>query len=221
MHYHGHRERLRARFDKAPSELADYEILELFLGSVITRRDTKPLAKLLLEKFGSVKGALDAKPAELLSLEGFGAGLLRQWVLQRELMARYAESALRKRQKLISPSQVAQIAMTRLAGNPNEEIWVLFVDSQNSILAWEKTGHGTADRSNFYIREVLERAIVLKASGLCMVHNHPSGHSMASNADVDMTKKLINAAREIGIRFIDHLVITDNSYSSMVDEQLL
>ncbi|MDR2695893.1 MAG: hypothetical protein LBC79_05890, partial [Deltaproteobacteria bacterium] len=99
-HRTGHRARLKARLEKDAAQLADYEILELLLGCVLLRRDTKALAKALLRRFDSLRGVLDARPDELLSLEGFGPALGLFWRLLRELMARYEEAPARRRETL-------------------------------------------------------------------------------------------------------------------------
>ncbi|MCL1915368.1 MAG: DNA repair protein RadC [Desulfovibrionaceae bacterium] len=221
MHYHGHRERLRARLRENPEGLADYETLELLLAQVLPRRDTKPLAKELLRRFQSVKGALDAKPAELMTLKGFGPALSDAWLLWREILARYAESAPRRHETLASPEEVARMAKARLAGQDREEVWLAFVDAQNRLLAWEKGQKGSIDEAAFYPREILERALTLKASGFILVHNHPGGKAAPSGADLEATKRLQEAARTVDLRFLDHLIVTaDESFSIMGDRRL-
>ena len=93
----GHRARLRQRLNRDAQTVEDYEILELVLGFALTRKDTKPLAKELLRRFGTIRGVLDARPDELLAVDGFGPGLLSLWQLLRELMVRYQSSQLRRR----------------------------------------------------------------------------------------------------------------------------
>ena len=220
QHYHGHRERLREKLEKNPVDMPDYEILELLLAKVITRKDTKPLAKELLRRFQSVKGALDAKPAELLTVEGFGPKLLEYWTLLRELLARYAEAPLRRREKLGTPSEVAAMARARLAGIPHEEIWLAFVDAQLNLLAWERFCRGTIDASTVYPREVLERALLLKAHGFIMVHNHPAGNVAPSKPDLQLTRAMQEMAAKIGVRMLDHIVVTDDACFSILNDGL-
>ncbi|MDR2050155.1 MAG: DNA repair protein RadC [Deltaproteobacteria bacterium] len=216
MHYHGHRARLRQRLQKNPEELPDYEILELLLGKVLARRDTKALAKDLLARFQSFRGVLDAKPAELEGVAGFGPALSSFWLLLREVLARYAESPLRRRETLASPAAVAEMARTRLAGHDHETVWAAFVDARNHLLAWERIAAGSVDQAGVRPRDILERALLLKASGFILVHNHPGGVPTASAADLEMTARLRQAAGSVGLRFLDHIIVADAESRSLL-----
>lgn len=220
-HYHGHRERLRERLSKTPDKLHDYEILELLLGKVLSRQDTKPLAKELLARFQSMRGVLDAKPAELKAVPGFGPALESFWLLLRELLARYAESPLRLRESLSSPEAVAQAARSRLAGREHEETWIAYVDTQNRLIAWEQNSKGSVDNATIFPRDIMERAILLKASGFILVHNHPGGSTRPSGADLHITEHLKRSAQTLGLRFLDHLIVTDEGYASVMSEGFL
>lgn len=220
-HAHGHRKRLRDRLETASHALADYEILELLLGSVILRRDTKPLAKDLLQRFGSLRGVLDARPQELTAVPGFGPALLAYWKLLRELMARYAEAPARWRMELCSPQAVAYMAKVRLAACDHEELWIAYLDTQNRLLAWEMAAKGSVHTVPLYPRDVMARALELKASGLILVHNHPGGSPKPSGADLDLTQKIRSAGEPLGIRLTDHVIVTDDICYSMVEDCII
>ncbi len=132
----GHKARLRKRFQKAPATFQDYEILELLLGYVLIRKDTKPLAKELLARFENIRGVLNARQDELVTVPGFGEGLAIYWDLIRELMSRYAEAPMRQRCTLVTPEDVATMAQVRLAGFSHEECWIALLDNQNRLLPW-------------------------------------------------------------------------------------
>lgn len=221
MHYHGHRERLRERLSDSPESLGDYELLELLLGYVILRRDTKPIAKDLLERFSTLRSVLDAKPEELADIAGIGKGVQNFWLLLHEVMSRYAESPLRKREALCSPETVASMARQRLGKLAHEEIWVAFVDNQNRLISWEKASKGSTNSSAIYPREVLERALMLKASGFFLVHNHPGGDPTPSGADIELTKCIQRAAQTLVIRMVDHIIITESSCYSLVMDGII
>lgn len=221
MHYHGHRERLRARLADMPEKLADYEILELLLGYVLLRRDTKPLAKALLARFSTLHSVLDAKPEELASIPGVGAGVQNFWQVLQEVMTRYAESPLRQRDILCSPEKVAIMARQRLGKLSHEEIWVAYVDNQNRLIEWEKAAKGSTNSTAIYPRDVLERTLALKASGFIMVHNHPGGDPTPSGADIELTQRMQRAAQILVIRFVDHIIITDDACYSLINDGLL
>lgn len=220
-HYQGHRLRLRERLKADATSMADYEILELILGLAQARRDTKPLAKELLRRFKTIRGVLDAHPEELLEVEGFSSGTLALWGLLRETMARYAESPVRLRERLSSPDEVAAMARMRLGGCPHEEVWAALVDAGNQLLCWLRLDRGTANGSVVHIRRLMEQVLEHKASGIILVHNHPGGTLSPSNADIEMTRRLREAATTLGIRLHDHFILTDTAYFSFKTDGLL
>jgi DNA repair protein RadC len=209
-HQAGHRERLKARLRKDATQLADYEILELVLGCVVLRRDTNALATALLQRFDSIRGVLDARPDELLSLEGFGPSLGLFWRLLRELMARYEEAPVRRRETLGTPDAVARMARVRLAACPHEELWVALTDHGNRLIAWERLCQGTAGQVAVTPREVLETALLHKASNIILVHNHPGGSARLSDPDLRLTEELARLAPALGMALLDHVVVTEH-----------
>ena len=214
-HQTGHRARLKARLRKDATQLAEYEILELLLGCVVLRRDTKTLAKALLQRFDTIRGVLDARPEELLSLEGFGPSLGLFWQLLRELMARYEEAPVRSREVLCTPDAVARMARVRLAACPHEELWIALTDHGNRLIAWERLRQGTVGHVPFMPREVLEMALLHKASNIILVHNHPGGSAHPSGPDLHLTRELAHLASSLGITLIDHVVVTEDSWYSL------
>lgn len=210
----GHRERLRERIKRDPGAVADYEILELLLGLAITRKDTKLLARALMERFSSFRGVLDARADELMEVPGFGPGLMSLWMLMREILARYSASPLRHREILATPEAVAQMGKRRLGNLSHEESWLALVDAQNRLISWEKLRKGSISSVAMEPRDVLEAALLHKASGIILVHNHPGGDPRPSRADLDFTGQIENLAPHLGLRFLDHVIITaDDCYS--------
>ena len=220
-HYLGHRRRLKDRLMENPRALADYEILELLLGYVNVRRDNKPLAKELLRRFGSVRGVLLAREEELRGVPGIGPGALEFVTLWREAWARFHEQPLRERALLNSPDIVAEMARARIGANEREEFWMALVDTKNRLIGWEQVSQGTIDQAVIYPREILSVAIRHKASGVILVHNHPSGDPRPSVQDIDFTRRIRTAARELDLRVLDHLVVTDDRFFSFQSEGML
>jgi DNA repair protein RadC len=210
----GHRARLRERLRRDACALADYEVLELILGLAQIRRDTKPLAKQLLKRFVSIRGVLNARDDELLDVPGFSAGTLALWRLLRELMARHAESQVCEQRRVTGPRDVADMARARLAGCAHEEIWAALLDTGNRIIAWIRMEEGTVGAAALHVRKLLEAALLRKASGIILVHNHPGGLARPSPADTELTRRLNRAAGAVGISLHDHLVLTENGYYS-------
>jgi len=214
-HYQGHRSRLRERLLRDSTSLADHEILELMLGLAQVRKDTKPLAKELLRRFGSVREVMDARAEELLHVPGFSSGTLALWKLLREFMCRYAEVPLRKREVIENPRQIEEMARVRLAGCSHEEVWVALLDTGKRFLAWVRMSEGTVNASALCIRNLLEQAVLCKASGIILVHNHPSGDPTPSQADVQMTQQIIAVAAPLGIAVHDHIIVGKEGHASL------
>lgn len=220
-HQSGHRQRLKERLKNDAALLAEYEILELLLGYVLLRCDTKPLAGELLRLFGSLRGFLDAGPEELSSVKGFGPALEQFRRLLRELLARYEEAPARRKEVLCTPEAVARMAGRRLAGCADEELWVAFTDHGNRLISWERLRRGTVGRVPVSPREVLEAALLRKAAGIILVHNHPGGDSRPSAPDLRLTRELARLAPELGMVLLDHVIVTDEECFSLERERLL
>ncbi|MDR2489016.1 MAG: DNA repair protein RadC [Desulfovibrio sp.] len=221
MHYHGHRKRLRERLADAPETLADYEILELLLGYALLRRDTKPLAKDLLQRFTSLRGIFEARPGEYAAIPGIGEGIAGFLALLREFLSRYAESPTRARAILCSPRAVAAMARERLGKLAHEEIWLALVDRRNRLIAWERIAQGTVNASTAFLREIIEHILAVKAAGVVLAHNHPGGDPTPSDADREFTLHISRALRPLGIRLVDHVVVTENRCYSLHDDDFL
>ena len=220
-HYLGHRQRQRGKLLAEPKALADYELLELLLGQVLPRRDTKPLAKELVARFGSLREVIQAAPEELLAVKGFGESLAGHWALLREVFARLGESQVREKQVFSGPEVVAEAARARIGHLKVEEFWVALVDNKNRLMAWERVGRGTVDQTTVYPREVLALALKHQASGVILAHNHPGGDPQPSQADLELTRRINRAAQELGLRVLDHLVVAEGGHFSFQDAGFL
>ena len=220
-HQTGHRQRLRARFEQNQSSLGDYELLEMLLGHVIIRRDTKPLAKDLLTRFKSLRNVMDAPVTELQEIKGFGPSLATFWLLLREIKARCAESQLFDKEALISGQTVADMARERLTGLAHEELWGAYLDNQNRLISRRKLAEGVGGRIYVHNAVVLAPALELKATGIILVHNHPGGAPQPSSADIELTRTLVQAARMVDIRLLDHVIVTENDYTSLAESGII
>ncbi|MBI4483410.1 MAG: DNA repair protein RadC [Acidobacteria bacterium] len=204
----GHRERLRGRYlENGEASLQDYELLELLLTFAIPRRDTKGLAKLLLERLGSLAGVLEAAPEQLQGVGGIGPSASLLVSLVRPLASRSLAQPARSKVFLRSPEEVAAYFRSRLKGLKEEQVHVAFVNTKNAVLAVECLQEGTVDQSVVYPRKALERALLHKACGVVLVHNHPSGDAQPSQEDRALTRTFAAACRAVGLRFLDHLII--------------
>ena len=215
-HYHGHRERLRERFHGAgPDALTDYELLEMALFAALPRRDTKPLAKALLAKFGSVAEVIHAPVARLREIEGLGEASINQLKLIAAAAQRVAKSEVKQRAALSSWNDVIDYCRASMAFADKEQFRLLFLDKRNQMIADEVQQTGTVDHTPVYPREVIKRALELSATALILVHNHPSGDPTPSQADIQMTKAIIAIATPLGISVHDHIIVGKGGHASL------
>jgi len=215
-HYHGHRERLRTRASEHGFRaLAEYEQLELILFQALPRQDVKPLAKALLERFGSLSGVLSAPSSELGRFPRVGDSVLRLFQLLQDVAVVLAQQKVQQRDILGSWDKVIQYCQLKMQHKTIEEFHVLFLDRKNGLLADEVQQIGTVDQAPVYPREVVKRALELGASAIIMVHNHPSGDPTPSRADISITKKVIEAAAQLDISVHDHVIIGRQGHTSM------
>ncbi len=191
------------------------------MGFVIPRRDTKPLAKKLLQRFKTLRGVFSAQPEELEEVDGIGQATASFWAAFNELKARIEEAPVHSRVVFSSPRVVADVAKARLGDKVSEEFWVALVDSQNRLMSWECVSKGTVDQAPVYPREVLSLALERKASGIIMVHNHPGGDPRPSQADIELTQRIGRVARDLGVRVLDHLIIAESDYYSFQSQGML
>jgi DNA repair protein RadC len=221
-HFHGHRERLRGRFREAgPDALADYEMLELILFRAIPQRDVKPLAKTLLEKFGSFAEVISAPPERLKEVEGLGEAAVTEFKIVAAAAYRLAKGEVRKRPVLSSWSSVLDYCRTAQAFAEKEQFRILFLDKRNQLIADEVQQQGTIDHTPVYPREVVKRALELSATAIILVHNHPSGDPTPSSADIEMTKQVANVAKPLGVALYDHIIVGKDGHASLKGLRLI
>jgi DNA repair protein RadC len=215
-HYFGHRQRLRARFEQAGAEaLPDYELLELLLFRTIPRRDTKPLAKAILAKFGSFAAAIHADRHRLAEIPGVGEAVVNDFKVVRAVALRMIRSELERRPLLDSWSKVAAYCQAQIGYEGREQFRILFLDNRHKLIADEQQGVGTINHTPVYVREVIKRALELSAAGIVLVHNHPSGDATPSRADIDVTKQILDAAEKLGLDVLDHIIVGRDGHLSL------
>jgi DNA repair protein RadC len=220
--YLGHRQRLRERFRKAGAEgFHDYELLELLLTYAIPRRDVKPIAKMLIKRFGSLSGVLDAAPREIEEVAEVKPISSTLICLVKETCGAYLAEKMREKEALSSPQAVLDFARAKLAGRPHESFMVIFLNTKNQVLHHRIVHEGTVNRAVIYPRRVIEEALAHHASGLILVHNHPSGQSDPSSEDRQLTRALIEATRALDIRILDHIIVGKDDHFSFAEAQQL
>jgi DNA repair protein RadC len=207
--------------EAGPSALLDHELLEMVLFLALPRRDTKPIARALLNRFGSFANAIAAPVEELRETEGLGdAGLAALKTVQAAAL-RLMRSEVLDRPVLNNWDRLTGYLTAALARERVEQFRILFLDSKNRLIADEAQARGTVNHTPVYPREVAKRCLELQATALILVHNHPSGDPTPSRADVEMTREVKAAVATLGIVVHDHLTMGNGRHLSFRREGLL
>ena len=221
-HYHGHRQRLRQRLLHAGAEaVRDYELLELILFRAIPQRDVKPLAKTLIERFGSFAEVIAAPVERLKEIKGLGDAAITELKIVQAAASEFARGQTRKRPALSSWSAVLDYCRTAQAFADKEQFRILFLDKRNGLIADEVLGTGTVDHTPVYPREVVKRALELSATAIILVHNHPGGDPTPSRADIEMTRVIVDVAKPLGIAVHDHIIVGKEGHASLKGLKLI
>ena len=218
----GHRARLRTRLLTGGAEaLGDHELIEYLLMTAIPRKDVKPLAKTLLARFGGLAGVFNAEPRALAAHPGMGetsAAALKIVALAARKLAR---TGLQE-QPIMSSWQVLIDYLTiDMAHLNHERVRVLYLDTKNRLVLDDLVSDGTLDEAAIHPREVVKKALELGASALILVHNHPSGSPEPSRADVQITNRIAEAGRLLGITVHDHVIIGKEGHVSLKAKGLI
>lgn len=214
-HYHGHRDRLRARFaEGGVSALADYELLELYLFRSIPRKDVKPIAKELIAKFGSFAETIAAPIERLTEVKGISEKIALDLKILKAAATKLGQESILGRPVLSSWSALLDYCRSAMQFEGKEQFRVLFLDRKNRLIADEVLGRGTIDRAPVYPREIIKRALELESTALILAHNHPSGDPTPSQSDIDMTKEIVQACNAIRVSVHDHLIIGRENIAS-------
>lgn len=204
----GHRARLRERLlTGGPEALADYEVLEYLLFGANARGNTKPLAKQLLARFGSLAGVLNAQPEALKEMKGLsdaGVGAIKIAGLAARRMAR---SEVQQKPVLGSWQSLLDYLAIDMAHLTHERVRVLYLNTKNRLLLDHLVHDGTVDEASIHPREVIKRGLDIGATALILVHNHPSGNPEPSRADIQVTHRITEAGRLLGINVHDHVIV--------------
>jgi DNA repair protein RadC len=212
----GHRARLRQRlFEGGSDALLDHEIVEYLLALAIPRRDTKKLAKALLEEFGGFGRLLSADAATIVRVADLSESAAATLKIVQAAANRLLEKGMAARPVLGSWQALLDYLHADMAHEPVERVRVLFLDAKNVLIRNEKMWEGSVDESAVYIREVMRRALELKATAIIIVHNHPSGDPTPSQQDIRLTRDLADAGRHLRISLHDHVIVGANGHSSL------
>lgn len=219
---HGHRGRMRERLlDRGPDSLADYEMLEMLLFFAFKTGDTKPLAKALINRYGSFAAVLAAPVQQLMQTRGLGPHSVAALKLVQGAALRLARAEAADRPVLNNWDRLMDYLHAAMARERIEQFRILFLDPKNRLLADEAQARGTVNHTPVYPREVVKRALELHATALILVHNHPSGDPTPSREDLLMTEEVKKAAAALAIVVHDHVIVGNGRTFSFRREGLL
>lgn len=220
----GHRERIRDKYLKnGINSFQEYEILELLLTYAIPRKDTKDLAKNLLKKFGSIEKVITAKKEDLEEVEGLGKASISFLKLMGELPHIFYENSLRNTDIITikSKENLLKFLRSKIAFEKIEKFYVLYLSNSNELIAYDEKSYGTLDKSAVYPREIYKDVLKYDAKAIILAHNHPSGSVKPSKSDMDITKEISNGLKNFDALLLEHIIITENSYFSFLEEGLI
>ena len=225
----GHRERIREKFlNNGIDGFAEYEILKLLLTYCIPRKDTKPIAKELLNKFKSLDNVFKASFDKLSAIDGLGKNTIAFLKLMGDLPSIIYKDELKNKKlvdketlKILNKDILLKYLRNKIGYEEIEKFYVLYLSSSNEVIKFEENSVGTLDRSSVYPREIYKKVINLNAKSLILVHNHPSDNITPSKSDIELTNEIAKGLKNFGALLIEHIIITKNSYFSFLEEGLI
>ena len=225
----GHRERIKEKFLKNGIDgFAEYEILELLLTYCIPRKDTKPIAKELLNKFKSLDNIFKADFDKLSAIDGLGKNSIVFLKLIGDLPSIIYKDELKNKKlvdketlKISNKDILLKYLRNKIGYEEIEKFYVLYLSSSNEVIEFEENSVGTLDRSSVYPREIYKKIINLNAKSIILAHNHPSDNITPSKCDIDLTNEIAKGLKNFGALLIEHIIITKNSYFSFLEEGLI
>ena len=225
----GHRERIKEKFLKNGIDgFAEYEILELLLTYCIPRKDTKPIAKELLNKFKSLDNVFKADFDKLSAIDGLGKNSIAFLKLIGDLPSIVYKDELKNKKlikketlKISNKDILLKYLRNKIGYEEIEKFYVLYLSSSNEVIEFEENSVGTLDRSSVYPREIYKKIINLNAKSIILAHNHPSDNITPSKCDIELTNEIAKGLKNFGALLIEHIIITKNSYFSFLEEGLI
>src|SRR3989338_7107276 len=218
----GHRKRLRKRFLQGGlNSFLDYEIVELLLTLGTPRKDCKQMAKDAIKEFRGLRGVLDASLEELQEIKGIGPANAFGVKLFQNVSERYSREQIPEKVTLDSSETVAKFLQKSIGRQKKENFVMLSLDTRNNLVKISDISVGTLNASIVHPREVFKEAVQASAAQIIIAHNHPSGNSEPSPEDVALTRRLEEAAKIFGIELLDHIIVTQDKFSSLKEQGLI
>jgi DNA repair protein RadC len=220
--HEGHRERLTTRFmDGGFEGFEDHELLEFLLFYALPRVDTNAVAHRLIERFGSLSGVLEANARDLMQVAGVGPRAAAYLAMFPEAFRAYERSKLGRKPPIRSIREACAYAKTLLFGKPVEQIYVIWLNTQNRVIHAERLSEGSASESPVYVSRIAAAALRHHAVRSIIAHNHPGGSVRPSPADIRTTQDVLRALSVLGIELVDHIIVSDHDCFSFQADSML
>ncbi len=210
------RERLLQR---GAATLSDAELLAIFLRTGTRGRSAVDLARELLHHFGGLRELLEADREQFCSAHGLGTAKYAQLAAVLEMANRHLESRLQRGEALTNPELTRRYLSSRLRNRAHESFALLYLDNRHRIIQFETLFVGTIDGAAVHPREVVRAALRHHAAAVSLSHNHLSGQTEPSAADLAITRKLQQALEVVEIRVLDHIIVGDGSQTTSLAER--
>jgi DNA repair protein RadC len=218
----GHRARLRKRLlEGGDDALGDHEVIEYLLMTAIPRQDVKPLARMLLQRFGSLAAVFNADPRALMATPGIKDAAAAALRIAGVSARRLAKATVAELPVLSSWQALLDYLHIDMAHLTHERVRVLYLNTQNRLILDDKVADGDIDEAAIHPRKVIHKAMDIGAAALILVHNHPSGSPEPSRADIQITQKIIEAGRLLGVTVHDHVIIGRQGHVSLKAKGLI
>ncbi|MEN8218719.1 MAG: DNA repair protein RadC [Pseudomonadota bacterium] len=206
---------------RGATALTNVELLAIFLRTGVRGKSALDLARDLLNDFGDLRSLLGADRDLFCQAKGLGDAKYVLLKASVEMSRRYLRECLERGNALTSPDDTRNFLMSELSGRDYEVFACLFLDNKHRVIKFEELFYGTIDSASVYPREVVKRALKSNAAALILAHNHPSGVADPSDADIAITKRLVDALSLIDVRVLDHFVIGDGYSVSLTERGLM
>lgn len=221
-HFYGHRKRVKEKFiNTDPSSFSDYELIEILLFYAIPRKDVKPLAKELMNSFGSIGALLGGTMEKISDVPGTNESTSILLKMVKELINRALAERVIQKNIISSWAALLDYLRYNMADLKIEQFRVLFLNKKNVLIADEVMAMGTIDQTPVYPREIVKKSIYHEAGAIILVHNHPGGDTRPSNADIDLTTEIVKACETINVTVHDHVIVGSSGHYSFKSNMLL
>ncbi len=221
-YFRGHRQRIKERFLRSGlKDWKDYEILELALTFAVARKDTKQIAKQVIEKFGNLKNVLNSDIERLKEIKGIKDHAAFFISFLKSFAVKYSELELAEKEKISSPSDTVVFLKALIGSSKDEIFYAIFMNASNKILFYDEINRGVVNKSAVYPRKIVELALKHNATSVIVAHNHPGGGCNPSQNDIIATEAVLKALKTVDISLLDHIIVTDKNYYSFKDNGLI